>query len=321
MLLGLTVAASAANTPLAPGEPVAFKLTSNREKDLRGSPTIILPTVYVEFAIAGKVSATKQGGALSSLGGGSSNTVKAKAQWAVDGVDRAFLQELARKVQDDLAAKLRAAGYTVKTYDDIKGLDVVKAAKRQGVDAAWRMPVAKSQALLNSVVAVAAPSDEQYFVTGMAWGVFNQFIKGTKSVLGEGTILIPTFTIAAPQAWAETSSGYKTISAKANVAPGMNLTLARADYMSDRGSGGTLMTTQQIINLGEKVGELTAQDTTPTSANAISAALSALTGTGSIKGKSGHYLLTVDRPAYETAVLRGATAFNTEIAKLAAQKK
>jgi hypothetical protein len=309
-----------AAAPLAPGAPVTFKLNASRERDLRGSPTLIIPTVYVELAVAGKVSATKQGGALASLGGGGSNTVKAKAQWAVDGLDKAFAQSIARKVQEDLVAKLRAAGYTVKTYEDIKGLDAVKAAKRQALDAAWGLPLIKSQAIMNSVAVVAAPSDEQYFISGMAWGLFNQFVRGTKSTLGEGTILIPTITIAAPQAWVETGGGYKRISAQANVAPGMNLTIARADFMSDRGSGGTLMTTEQIINLNEKVGELTTRDTTPASANALSSALSALSGAGSISTKSGHYLLTIDRAAYEAAVLRGAVAFNSEIAKLAAKK-
>ncbi len=313
LLLVLSVACLSplsANTPLAPGAPITFKLTSNRERDLRGSPTIIIPTVYVELAVAGKVSATKQGG---------SNTVKAKAHWAIEGLDKAFAQALARKVQDDLVAKLRAAGYTVKTYDDIKDLEVVKAAKRQTMDSTWGMPLNKSQSILNSAVVVAAPSDGQYFINGMAWGAFNQFIKGTKSVLGEGTLLIPTLTLMAPQAWAETGRGYKSISATANVAPGMNLRLARADYLSDRGSGGTLMTTEEIINLNEKVGELTTRDTTPHAANALNAALAAL-GAGSIKGSSGHYLLTIDPAAYETAALRGALAFNTEIAKLAAKK-
>jgi hypothetical protein len=264
----------------------------------------------VELAVAGKVAATKQSG----------NTVKAKAHWAVEGLDKALAQTLARKVQDDLVAKLRAAGYTVKTYEDIKDLPAVKAAKRQAMDATWGMPLIKSQAVLNSVAIVAAPSDEQYFISGMAWGLFNQFIKGTKSTLGEGTIVIPTITIAAPQAWAETGRGYKSISAQVNVAPGMNLSVARADYVSDRGSGGTLMTTEQVINLNEQVGELSTRDTTPTSANALSAALSALGGGGSISTKSGHYLLTIDPATYEAAVLRGALAFNTEIAKLAAKK-
>jgi hypothetical protein len=315
LLLALPVLSLRAAPPLKPGAPVVFKLDSGNEKELRNSLTIIIPTVYVELAVAGKIAGVKQGGMF-----GGSNSVKAKAHWAVEGLDKDFIQTIARKVQDDLAAKLRAAGHTVKTYEDIKDLAAVKSAQRQSVDATWGLPLVKTPFIAGSVVAVAAPSDGQYFISGLAWGEHNQFIKGGKSTLGEGVILIPTLTIAAPQAWAETSRGYKSVSAQVNVAHGMNLTWARATFLNERGGGGSLTTKEQIINLNEKVGELTTRDTTPHTANALSAALSALSGAGSIKSSSGHYLLTIDRPAYEAAVLRGALAFNDEIAKIAKKK-
>lgn len=165
---------------------------------------------------------------------------------------------------------------------------------------------------------VAAPSDEQVFKKGLAWGVFNQLVSRTKSVLGEGTVLIPSYTIAAPQAWAETSSGYKSISAGVNVAHGMNLTIASADFLTEKAAGGNVMTKSAVINLSEKVGDLTAQDTTDEAGNAISGALSALTGTGRISSKSGYYKMTIDPAAYEAGVLRGCKAFNAEVAKAAA---
>lgn len=297
--------------PLKPGAPVEFKLSRNREGDLRASRTIIIPTVYLELGVAGKVSATKQG---------SSDTVKAKAAWAVGNLDKAFAQAIAQKIEADLVAKLRAAGYTVKTYADIKDLDAMKAVQRRPLDPTWGAPLAKSALLGDAATVTIAPSDEQYFKTGMAWGTFNQFISRTKSVLGEGTLLIPTFTIAAPQAWATTERGYKRIGATANVAPGMNLTSARAEYMTDKGAGGSIMTKEQIINLGEKVGELTAKDTTSHAANTISIALSTFLGSGSITGSSGYYHLEIDRPAYEAAVLRAALPFNTVVAEAAAKK-
>lgn len=312
-LLSLSLAAPLvpAADPLAPGAPVEFKLSRAREGDLRVSPTIIIPTVYLELGVAGKVSATKQGG---------SNTVKAKAHWAVGNLNKAFAQAIAQKIEADLVAKLRAAGYTVKTYADIKDLDAMKKVERRPLDATWGAPVAKSPLLGDAATVTIAPSDEQYFKTGMAWGTFNQFISRTKSVLGEGTILIPTFTIAAPQAWTTTERGYKRIGATAHVAPGMNLTSARAEFMTDKGSGGSIMTKEQIINIGEKVGELTEKDTTSQAGNAISAALGALTGTGTIKGSSGYYHLEIDRAAYETAILRAALPFNTVVAEAAKKK-
>jgi hypothetical protein len=303
--------ASADSKPLAPGEPVVFKLQRSREGDLRVSPTIIVPTVYLDLGVAGKVSGTKQGG---------SNTAKAKAHWAVGGLDKIFAQGIAKKIEDDLVAKLRAAGYTVKTWADIKDLEPMQKAERRPFDATWGAPVAKSAFSGDSVTLTIAPSDEQYFKTAMAWGAFNQFISRTKSVLGEGTILIPTFTIAAPQAWATTERGYKRVGATAHVAHGMNLSQARADFMTDKGSGGTIMTTEQIINLNEKVGDLTEKDTTSHAGNAISAALGTLTGTGSIKSSSGYYHLEIDRASYEAAVLRAALAFNTVVADAAKKK-
>jgi hypothetical protein len=104
------------------------------------------------------------------------------------------------------------------------------------------------------------------------------------------------------------------------LAPGLNLTLARAGFMTDKGSGGTIMTSEQIINLGEKVGELTAKDTTSEAGNAISAAIGTLTGTGSIKGSSGYYQIEIDRAACEAAILRAALPFNTVVAEAAAKK-
>jgi hypothetical protein len=314
-LLALVLAFAApllsAAEPLKPGEEVKFKLSRTREGDLRASPTIVVPAIYLELGVAGKVSATKQGG---------SNTVKAKAHWAVGGLDAKFAQGIAQKIHDDLVAKLRAAGYTVKTYADIKDLEAMQKVERRPSDPVWGAPVAKSVLLGDAATLIVGPGDGQVFKTGMAWGTFNQFVSRTKSVLGEGTILIPTFTIAAPQAWATTERGYKRIGAAAHVAPGMNLTSARAEFLTDKGSGGSIMTSEQIINLNEKVGELTEKDTTSHAGNAISAALGTLTGTGSIKGASGYYHLEIDRAAYEAAVLRGALAFNTVIAEAAKKK-
>ncbi len=311
LALAFTAPVTFAAAPLAPGEAITFKLQRSRESDLRASPTITIPTVYLELGVAGKVSGTKQSG---------SNTAKAKAHWAVGGLDKAFAQSIAKKIEDDLVTKLRAAGYTVKTWADIKDLEPMKKAERRPFDATWGAPVAKSVFSGDNIALTIAPSDEQYFKTAMAWGVFNQFISRTKSVIGEGTILIPTFTIAAPQAWATTERGYKRASATAHVAHGMNLTQARADFMTDKGSGGTVMTTEQIINLNEKVGDLTEKDTTSHAGNAISAALGTLTGTGSIKSASGYYHLEIDRAAYEAAILRAALPFNSVITESAKKK-
>jgi hypothetical protein len=296
------------------------ELATGREKSFGDSPVIIVPTVVLKLPVAGKVSVAKQGSALSAIGGGNVNTVKASAHFTVDGLDKAAAQALAKKVYDDFVARLRAAGYTVKTYDDIKDMDVVKAARRSAPDEHWGLPLEK-EAAGTAVYLVATPTDEQAFKSGLAGGVFNPFMKLGKSTLGEGTILMPSYTIAAPQVWGEKGSGYKTISAGVNAAPGMNLMAASVPLLTSKGGWGDAHLKGPMINIGENVGELSSVDTTSKGANAFSSALSMLTGAGKITGKSANYVLKVNPAAYEESLLRGIFAFNEEVAKVIAAAK
>jgi hypothetical protein len=306
---------SAAEPVAKPSDKLDIQIAKTAPKYFGDSGTIIIPTVYLKLAVAGKVSATKQGGMF-----GGNNTAKAKAKYAVAGLDKQYVQQLAQKIQDDLVAQLKAAGFTVKTYADIKDLDAVKSAKREPGEKNWGMPTDKEigGTALNIV---AAPSDEQVFKQAMMWGVFNQFVSRTKSTLGEGSILIPTYVIAAPQVWAETSRGYKSISAGVNVADGMNMTHARADLLTAKCAGAAVATKTQVINVGEKVGTVTDKDTTDNVGNAISFALNELTGLGKISSSSGFYQMTIDPAAYEAGVMRGVTGFNAEVAKIAAEAR
>lgn len=310
VLLALALSPLLAADPLKPGEPVVLKLTSDREGSLRESPVILLPTIYLDLGVAGKVSALKQGG---------SGTAKAKAAWATGGIDKAFVQGLAQKIQDDLAAKLRASGYTVKLYADLQDREGIKNAARRAPDPAWGVPLATSD-VIGCLALTAAPSDAQAFKIGFRGAIFDQFMSRGRSTLGEGTIFIPTYTFMAPQAWATTERGYKRVSATANVAHGMNLSNASLRVLTEKGGWGGVGTKEQVINIGEKVGELTAKDTTDNLGNTLSAALGTLLGTASIKGSSGYYHLEVDRAAYEAAVLRGAFAFNDAIAATVKKK-
>lgn len=299
---------------------VEVKVQVNRGKSFGDSSVLIVPNVVLKLPVAGKVFVAKQGSALSTLGGGSANSVKASAHYTVTGLEKKFAQELAAKVYDDFVKQLRAAGFTVKTYDDIKDSDVVKNAKMEANDKDWGLPVEKD-AGGNNVFILATPSDAQAFKSGLVGGVFNQFMKRGQSTLGEGTIIMPSYVIAAPQAWGEKGGGYKTISASVNVVPGMNLTSAIASLLTEKGGWGDVRTKEQVINIGEKVGELTKQDTTPTTGNAVSSALSFLSGAGKISSKSANYQMAVDRAAYEAALLQGTMAFNVEVAKAAGSAK
>jgi hypothetical protein len=208
----------------------------------------------------------------------------------------------------------------VRTYEDIKNQEVVKNATRDSRDATVGMPIEKDPSG-NTVFAIVAPSDDQTFKNTISGGVFSPFMRMGKSRLEEGTIIIPTYTIAAPQAWGETGGGYKRISATANVAPGMNLTFAIASVLTHKGGWGDVRTKEQVINISESVGELKEEDKTDKAGNAFSAALSGLTGSGSTTSSKAAYQLVVDKDAYTTGVLRGTGAFNAEVAKAAAEAR
>lgn len=316
-LTGLLVR-GAEPAPAAPG--LAVKLAGGGEKNFGASPVLIVPTLNLYLPVAGKVFVAKQGSALSGIGRrGGANTVRASANFAVTGLDKALAQQLAKEVYDDLVSKLRAAGYTVKTYEDIANLDVVKRAEREKPDAAWGIPIVKDG---SNMSLVATPSDGAAFKTGLAGGVFDAFMHFGKSTLGEGTVIIPSYYIACPQAWGEKNESYSSISAEVNVAPGMNLMRVAMPLLTEKGSWGDTHLKNPLINVTKSAGTLTKQDTTSHAANAFSKSLSLLSGAGSITGSSANYEFALDREAYRAGILAGTGAFNTEAAKLiGAQRK
>lgn len=296
-------------------------------QDLRDyANTVVVPTAYVKFLVDGKVFVSKQGSALSTLGGGNANSVKASAKYKVNGMNKALAQEIAKKAYDDFVAKLRASGYTVLTYDDIKDRDYVKKAARDKGDAKWGLPV-ESPIGSSDVYLVAAPTDEQQIKIGFT-GAFAEFISLGKPRFKDATVIIPTYTIVSPQVWGETGSSYSSISAGIKTAAGMNLQSASAMWMGKpktRMGGGNMpgvVTKAAVINITEKAGELVkAADTTPTAANALSKGLSMLSGAGSISSNSADYVFNLDRSAYTAGALKGITDFNAEVAKAAANAK
>jgi hypothetical protein len=248
--------------------PVAIKVgVVNPEDLLDYNKTIVIPTAYVTLLTDGKVAAAKRPGMFQQ----GDNTVRASASYKVQGLDKAFAQQLAKAAQDDLVEQLRKVGFTVLTYAEIKDRELLKNAQRETSTGEMGLPTS-SEGSNNFIT--AAPSDEQY-----------------------------------------SNSGYKTISAEANVAPGMNLNYAAAHWMGAnkvrmmRGAPG-VATQHLTINTTEGAGALVkTSDNTPTTANAVSNVLSRLTGLGSIKSVAHEYLMTVDR---------AVRSFNAEVAKAAA---
>lgn len=320
--------AASAGVELAPATAAAAPVTATLSIPVNvGYPedmasygkVVVVPTAYLKLLVDGSVFAAKQGSALASLGGGSSNSVKAKAEYKVAGIDKEFAQGLAKQAYDDFVAKLRGAGYTVLTYDDIKGRDFVAGAARDTGKADWGMPTEKPVGGRDTYV-VAAPSDEMAFKVGFT-GVFAEFVKYGKPKFTDAALVIPTYTINAPQAWADTDSGYNRIEASTNVVPGMNLQYASATWMGApkvRMGGGNLpgvVTKAAVVNISENAGTLSKVDTTSNAANGLSKALSMLGGGGSISANSADYTFTIDKAAYSAGALNGIASFNAEVAK------
>lgn len=287
----------------------------NPEDLLSSGKTLLIPTAYVTVVTDGRVSAGKQSGALQQ----GNATARAAANFKVQGIDKAYGQSLAKAAQDNLIAQLRAAGYTVLTYADVKDRDVFRSAGREAG------PKANSEGGLNTLT--FAPSDEQLFQSGFAGGQFSEFITGGKTRIGDATLIIPQYTFHAPQAWAETSRGYKSVSATTNVVHGMNMASARVTWLGQpvsrmmRGIPG-VATKAPVINVSEKVGNLSSGvDASPTAANSLSSALSSIGGGGNIQRTVTNYELAIDREAFAVGIMNGVQNFNAEVAKVAAAAK
>lgn len=296
----------------------------NPEDLLDYNKTVVVPTAYVKFVVDGKVGVSKQGSALSTLGGGSANSVKASAKYRLSGLDKALAQSIARKAYEDFVSQLRAAGYTVLTYNDIKGRDYMQGIALAKPDAKWGLPVESPVGSADTLL-VAAPSDEQQIKIGFT-GPFSEFISMGKPKIKDATILIPTYTIVAPQIWGETGASYSSISAGIQTAPGMNLQAASVTWMGKpksrmmRGIPG-VATKAPVLNISTNAGTLSKTDTTSNAANALSKGLSLLSGAGSITAQSADYTFTVNPAAYTSGAMKGIAAFNAQVAKAAREAK
>ena len=125
LFLSLLLAALAGN---AFAEMKPFELNMDRveidaKKPLGFSETYFIPSANLLITASGDVWAQSKAGG---------SNAQAHGKYFVKELDRVFVQDLARKVQDDLVTKMRAAGYTVLTYEDLKGEADVAGHSRSG---------------------------------------------------------------------------------------------------------------------------------------------------------------------------------------------
>lgn len=332
--LGAAPSGAVAAVAVAPAPPPALSMPAlparalpelkfnvdevNPEDLLDTNKTILVPTAYVSALVAGRVGATQQAGMFQS----GQATAKSSVAYVVTGWDKFYMQGLAQKAQDDFVARLRAAGYKVLTYADVKERDVIRAMPRETEIGPAGLPT-KSE--MGQTYVTATPSDEQFFKASLG-GRVDSFTRFGKTQITDATVVIPYYTVNAPQVWGETSRGYKSVSANVNTAPGMNLWFAEAVWHGQpksrmmRGIPG-VRTKQQVINITEAAGTLReTANTTPHAANAIGAGLAAY-GSGNIQSQSRQMEFVIDRAAYTAGVMNGIGGFNAEVARVAASAK
>lgn len=286
-LLALSVLAL--STSPARAEITPFELNMDRVKivDPKGlaAPTYFVPSANLVISCSGSVWAQSKAGG---------SNAKAHGKFFVNGLDKTFLQGLARKAQDDLVAKLRATGATVYTYDDLKAEPIIAGRGRLSPDAKWGFPTWTQSPLTFLRV---TPTDEQEFERGLAaspafW--LHSLAKEKKLI-----VLLPEITFTVPQMWGEVEAGYKRDSA--GIAVNSTMLLHGGMVYVDNPQGS--FTGIQIQTHGKRpASEVTgtikkmSEDTTSFSA--------------AWKQSSSDWVMTLDPQAFADGILRVSYAIN-----------
>jgi hypothetical protein len=142
---------------------------------------------------------------------------KAHAKYYVYGLDKALLQGLSKTLQDDLVTKMRAAGYSVLTYEDVKNEPDVTSHALLKVDSRYGLPTGGGLGAPVTFV-IANPSDAQAFespIQGPAWWL--RGISKEKAL----TVIVPELTFTTPQMFGEASSTEHVDSAGISTDPRM----------------------------------------------------------------------------------------------------
>ncbi len=293
LFLSLLLAALAGN---AFAEMKPFELNMDRveidaKKPLGFSETYFIPSANLLITASGDVWAQSKAGG---------SNAQAHGKYFVKGLDRVFVQDLARKVQDDLVTKMRAAGYTVLTYEDLKGEADVAGHSREKVDEKWGLPV-RSQNSFDFVF--VTPTTEQAFEKPITGPVFwLRDLAKAKNL----TVIVPEMVFEVPIMYGQTSSGYKRDSAGIAVSPAMRLNGAAVWTIDGKNRAGNILIQQHGVRLAAEVAgtpKLMSDDQTEFSR--------------SWKRSSSDWVMELDPVAFSDGILRVGYAINDLIVKQA----
>lgn len=297
ILLSLLLA-TLAGTAVAEMKPFDLNMDRvqfvNVKKPLAFGTTYFIPTVNLRVSASGDVWAMQKNTLFKT------NNTKAHGRFYVKGLEKTFVQGLARQVQDDLVKKLRDAGYTVLTYDDLKGEPDIVGHDRDKADPQWGLPIEGKD---NLDYALISPSDEQTFdvpLTGPSFWM--RGVAKDKQV----TIIIPEITFEVPVMNGETESTYSTFKAGITVNPALRLNGGMVWVIDGKQRGGNI----QILQHGKRLAsenagtpKLVDEDTT--------------TFSSAWKSNKSNWVMDLDPTEFSNGILRVAFAINDVIVKQA----
>jgi hypothetical protein len=153
------------------------------------SAAYLVPTLYLYTSARKSLSA-----------GGGLGRAKSKARVFIEGLSKTELQDIARRIHAEIVARLRAAGFNVLTFDDVRS-DVADKA-RMSANPRYGMPTHDSRAWPGMDFTVATPSDEQALDYGLM-GPQSNFAKAAQRT--GATLLLPEIYLTLPQLGATAS--------------------------------------------------------------------------------------------------------------------
>ena len=305
------VTGSAASTGSVSVEPLSAKdVHGDSCKYFSSLNTIIVPTAYVYVMSEGEVNVSQDHGMFSK----DTNRVNAQMQATTTGIDKATLQATAKALQDATISRLKAQGYNVLTWDDVKNApEMGKMLQRWSPKAPGGLVQVNSTMGDGKMHVVAAPTDEQAIepkFQGMSWGWRDLATRMN------ALVVIPEFVYDMPQLRGETGRGYKQISASVSASPEMAMSTVKLSYVGPKLYVGMVSLKRGLL-IEQPIGELTLQDTTPDAANALGQGLALLSGTGYTERTSAEATLAIDNSKFKNlAVISGNQALDVAIPQL-----
>lgn len=281
-------------------------------KHLQQTRKIMLPGVYVEVMNWGKITSVTSTSALQTLGGAANGAAKAEMEVAVP-ADLDMLQSVAAELYQDLATKLRAAGWEVVTYAEVRNDPVMKKVSLVDSDPKLGVPVRKVKTSKQELhYTVAAPLGMPVIDPGMTMPMWN--IRALlKEINATGLETVYRFDPVALKATGRHGMGgtnYAETEAHAN----LMLAHAQAQFATAKMFPGSIRLKKPLVVESEIGVVKKTKDVSPEFENRLSKALTYIGG-GQISKSKGLYVCELDPVRLKPALLAAGKAFNDEIVK------